>query len=156
MPHHSEVQFTFVLLAPSTLWCSLWPCSNEWWTLHLVFAAQLRLYDLARHKSSLHMQSHMLSLTSFFRIQSSNPVQRSSPQSSPAIRDDLEGKLPNIGFLNRSLVNYLFSYISGISTTALPLRKSSTGHMCKIKIKKHQTSAEMLITGTQLRGTKDC
>ena len=29
------------------------------------------------------------SLTSFFGIQSSDPVQRSSPQSSPAIRDDL-------------------------------------------------------------------
>ena len=55
------------------------------------FAAQLCPYDLARHKSSLHMHSCMLvwhlSSESSPAIQSSNPVQWSSPQSSPAIRD---------------------------------------------------------------------
>ena len=58
---------------------------------HLVFAAQLCPYDLLRHKSSLHMHSCMLvwhlSSESSPAIQSSNPVQWSSPQSSPAIRD---------------------------------------------------------------------
>jgi len=52
--------------------------------LHLVFAAQLRPYDLARYKSSLHMQSCML----VWHLSESSPAIRSSPQSSPAIRDD--------------------------------------------------------------------
>ena len=46
---------------------SVWPCEAKVFTTHAVLHA---------------------SLTSFFRIQSSNPVQQSSPQSSPAIRDD--------------------------------------------------------------------
>ena len=85
---HPGVSFSWASYEGPSLIAGL-DCGLDWWTGLLDWITVSNQTVM----SSLHMQSHMLSLTSFFlesspAIQSSDPVQRSSPQSSPAIRDD--------------------------------------------------------------------